>query len=113
MRCVFCEIASGTVPVETVTETSQYVAFPDREPRAPTHILIVPKTHIDGINEAIKSHTELLGRLLLAAGDVARLLKIDNEGYRLVINEGEAGGQSIRHLHIHLLGGRRLNWPPG
>ena len=113
MHCIFCGIVSGTVPVEMVAETSQYIAFRDREPQAPTHILIVPKAHIDGVNAAIRSDIELLGRLIFAAASVARQLKIDQEGYRLVINEGEAGGQSVQHLHIHLLGSRQFDWPPG
>ena len=89
MPCIFCDIVSGTVSVEMVAETSQYIAFPDREPQAPTHILIVPKAHIDGINAATRSDIELLGSLIFAAASVARQLKIDQEGYRLVINEGE------------------------
>lgn len=113
MPCIFCDIVSGTVSVEMVAETSQYIAFPDREPQAPTHILIVPKAHIDGINAATRSDIELLGSLIFAAASVARQLKIDQEGYRLVINEGQAGGQSVQHLHIHLLGSRQFDWPPG
>ena len=110
--CIFCKIAAGTIPVERLYEDDQVVAFPDREPQAPTHILIIPKAHVASHAATSTADQQLLGRLLTVAADLARKQGLDG-GYRLVINTGDDGGQSVPHLHLHLLGGRKLHWPPG
>ena len=112
MDCLFCKIASGTIPVERVYEDDDVLAFPDINPQAPTHVLFIPKQHIASHADAAADHAELLGRLLLAVGEVARKKGLSN-GYRLVINTGPDAGQSVDHLHVHLLGGRSMGWPPG
>ena len=112
MSCVFCDVIAGRIPSKKILETESLFAFSDIRPAAPTHILFVPKKHIDGIAEAKAADRELLGELCLAAADTARTQKLD-KGYRLVFNSGADGGQTVNHLHLHLLGGRGLAWPPG
>lgn len=112
MECLFCKIASGTIPVERIYEDDYVLAFPDINPQAPTHVLVIPKQHIASHADAAAHHADLLGRLLLGVGEVARQKGLTN-GYRLVINTGPDAGQSVDHLHVHLLGGRSLAWPPG
>jgi histidine triad (HIT) family protein len=112
LSCVFCEIAAGRIPAQKVRETPDYLAFRDIHPAAPTHILFIPKKHLGGIRDAAASDASLIGGLCLAAAEVARSEKLDG-GYRLVVNSGSEGGQTVDHLHVHLLGGRRMTWPPG
>ena len=107
--CLFCGIVSGSIPSRRVHEDDATYAFEDIAPRAPTHVLIVPKKHVATIADA--TDAALAGRLLLAAAGIARERGL--ESYRLVINNGEGAGQTVFHLHVHLLGGRPLAWPPG
>jgi histidine triad (HIT) family protein len=112
-NCVFCKIASGEIPCDRVYSDDYVLAFNDLTPKAPTHILVIPKRHVANLAEAEETDRELLGRLLLACGDVAARAGIDQTGYRVVTNSGADGGQSVGHLHFHILGGRPLAWPPG
>jgi histidine triad (HIT) family protein len=115
--CLFCKIAAGDIPVTRLYEDEQVLAFPDIAPQAPTHILLIPKQHIASLAEATAAETPLLGQLLAAAALVAgqqRLgLHAGGGGYRVVVNTGLDGGQTVEHLHLHLLGGRAMHWPPG
>ena len=110
---IFEKIAAREIPAKIIHETDDLVAFHDVNPQAPVHILIVPKRHIARIGEAGADDAELLGRLLLASCEVARLAGVADSGYRVVINNGRDAGESVPHLHLHLLGGRSLQWPPG
>ena len=110
--CLFCRILSGEIPSKKVYEDDRAYAFEDINPQAPTHILIVPKKHLPGLKEAEAEDAELLGYCQLLAARIARERKIE-DGYRTVFNVGPRAGQSVFHLHLHLLGGRNLNWPPG
>jgi histidine triad (HIT) family protein len=110
--CLFCKIAAGTIPVTRLFENEQLLAFPDIHPQAPVHILIIPKQHFASLAHTTPSDTRLLGHLLTAAAEVAQQQGLA-KGYRLVINTGPDGGQTVSHLHVHLLGGRHMNWPPG
>lgn len=111
--CIFCKIAGGKIPASKVHEDDLCVAFNDLEPQAPTHILIVPRKHIDSIDGARKEDQETLGHLLLTGGEIARNLGFAEQGYRIVVNTNEDGGQTIFHLHVHLLAGRKMVFPPG
>ena len=110
--CLFCKIASGAISATALYEDEQVLAFRDLTPQAPTHVLVIPKRHIASLAEATEGDTALLGLLLLAAAEVARLEGLGN-GYRVVVNTGADGGQSVHHLHLHVLGGRAMHWPPG
>lgn len=110
---IFEKIAAREIPAEILHETDELVAFRDVNPQAPIHVLIVPKKHIARIGEAGDLDAELLGRLLLAAREIARATGVSESGYRLVINNGRDAGESVPHLHLHLLGGRSMQWPPG
>ena len=110
--CLFCKIAAGTIPVERLYEDSQVMAFADLHPQAPTHLLVIPRQHLTSHAHATPEHEAILGRLLAAAGEIARNQGLDG-GYRLVINTGDDGGQTVPHLHLHILGGRPMHWPPG
>lgn len=109
---LFEKIIAREIPADIVYEDDSVLAFRDINPQAPTHILIIPKKAIPRVAEAEENDQLLLGHLLLKAGEVARQLKLDN-GFRLVINNGRDGGESVPHLHCHILGGRPLEWPPG
>ncbi len=111
--CLFCKIAAGEIPSTVVYEDDVCVAFRDINPQAPTHVLVIPRAHVDGIATAEGGDVELLGRLMLAAADVARIEGIDEGGYRTVINWGRDAGMEVAHLHLHVLGGRAMSWPPG
>lgn len=111
--CVFCRIAAGEIPAAVVYEDEQVMAFRDLHPQAPTHVLVIPKRHLATLLEAGSADTLLLGQLQRAAIEVARREGLADSGFRLVTNCGEGAGQSVFHLHLHLLGGRRLDWPPG
>jgi histidine triad (HIT) family protein len=110
--CLFCRIIAGEIPSKKVCEDEYTYAFEDINPQAPTHVLVVPKKHVRGLKEARAEDAEIIGRCLLVAADIARRRSIE-EGYRTVLNIGPRAGQSVFHLHVHLLGGRRLGWPPG
>ncbi len=109
-ECVFCGIASGAIGTKLVAETDDWVAFRDLEPQAPAHVLVVPRAHVSGL--AALTEGALGGELLLACAAVARAEGLEG-GYRVVTNVGEDGGQAVPHLHFHVLGGRRMGWPPG
>jgi histidine triad (HIT) family protein len=111
--CLFCKIAGGQIPTTLVHEGERLVAFRDINPQAPVHVLIIPREHIASLAEATEGQGELLGEMLVLAGALARSEGIATGGYRAVINTGTDGGQSVPHLHLHLLGGRGLGWPPG
>ena len=110
--CLFCKIASGAIPVTRLFEDEQVVAFPDLHPQAPVHILLIPKQHFASLAHTGSGQADLLGQMLAAAADVARQQNLA-KGYRAVINTGAEGGQTVDHLHLHLLGGRHMGWPPG
>ena len=111
--CIFCKIAQGDIPSNLVFEDDDIVAFHDLNPQAPTHILVIPKKHIATLLDADDADTALLGKLQQAAVATARELGLDQSGFRLVTNCLEGAGQSVFHIHVHLLGGRPLRWPPG
>lgn len=111
-NCLFCRILRGEIPGKKVYEDDYVFAFEDIDPKAPTHVLIIPKRHLAGLKEAQAEDAELIGRCHLAAAEIARQRKIE-DGYRTVTNVGPGSGQSVFHLHVHLIGGRKLSWPPG
>lgn len=111
--CLFCKIVDGQVPGASVYETENLLAFKDTNPQAPVHVLVVPKRHISGVHEITAGDSGLVADLLLAANQIARQFNIQNSGYRLVINCKKEGGQTVDHLHLHVLGGRKMTWPPG
>lgn len=111
--CIFCRIAQGDVPATVVHDDEDLVAFRDANPQAPTHILVIPRRHVASLDHAGGDDAQLLGTLLLAARDLARAEGIADDGYRTVLNVGADGGQTVHHLHLHLLGGRAMDWPPG
>ena len=113
MKTLFEKIAAREIPAQIVFEDDFVLAFRDINPQAPTHVLIVPKKPVPRIAEAQVDDQKLLGHLLLKAAEVAANLGLDKSGYRLVINNGEDGGETVPHLHCHILGGRHLQWPPG
>ncbi len=110
--CIFCDIVQKTIPAKLAHEDARSIAFHDIGPKAPTHILVIPRAHLADLDDAAPEHAELLGHLLLVAKDVASKAKLEN-GYRVVINRGSDAGQTVHHLHLHVLGGRRMSWPPG
>jgi histidine triad (HIT) family protein len=112
MDCLFCKMIAGEIPTKKVYEDDKTFAFHDINPQAPTHVLIVPKKHIVGLKEASPEDAEIIGYCQLVAAKIARERGIEN-GYRTVYNVGPGAGQSVFHLHLHLLGGRKLTWPPG
>lgn len=109
--CLFCKIARGEIKATIVAQDDAFVSFRDINPQAPTHILVIPRTHVATLNEATDG--ALLGKLLMYARDVARAEGLAQRGYRVVINTNAEAGQSVFHLHAHLLGGRAMAWPPG
>lgn len=113
MDCLFCKIASGEMNTSLIYEDNAIVAFHDINPQAPHHILIIPRQHIATINDAGQADSDLIGEMVLVAKRLAKKYKIDESGYRLVLNCNDAGGQEVYHLHLHLLGGRAMAWPPG
>jgi len=111
-NCLFCRILRGEIPAKKVYEDDHVFAFEDINPQAPTHVLVIPKKHFAGLKEAQAEDAQIIGRCHLAAAEIARKRNIE-QGYRTVLNIGPGAGQSVFHLHVHLLGGRSLGWPPG
>jgi histidine triad (HIT) family protein len=111
--CIFCKIIKGEIPSKKIYEDDEFLAFHDITPQAPVHFLIIPKRHIPSIMEAAPSDAGLLGRLLFKARELAAAQGCADQGARFVINSGPQGGQTVDHLHCHILGGRALGWPPG
>lgn len=111
--CVFCKIIERKLPSKIIYEDSVSTAFEDINPQAPVHILIVPKKHIPDLHSIAESDKELIGHLFLVASKMAAKKNLDRNGYRMVINNGPGAGQTVFHIHIHLLAGRRFSWPPG
>ena len=109
--CIFCRIVHGTIPATLVASNAHGIAFRDVNPQAPSHVLIIPRRHVRSLAEATDGAE--LGALLLLAAEVARVEGLDASGYRVVANTGMDGGQTVHHLHFHLLGGRSMQWPPG
>lgn len=111
--CLFCKIAAGEVPADVVHQDEHVVAFRDISPKAPTHVLLIPRRHVVSAKELGAQDAEMLGRLFSVAAQIARDAGVAESGYRLVTNVGSGAGQSVFHLHFHLLGGRSMSWPPG
>jgi histidine triad (HIT) family protein len=111
--CIFCKIGSKELQAMVVFEDPDIIAFRDINPQAPVHILVIPKRHFASPNEFTAADTDLLGRLVLACQQIAQQEKLADRGYRLVINTGQDGAQAVAHVHVHLLGGRHMSWPPG
>jgi histidine triad (HIT) family protein len=109
--CLFCRIVRREIPAKVIHEDEHTVAFRDIDPKAPTHVLVIPKEHVPSLNEA--TDAAQIGRLMLVAAQIAKSEGIAEDGYRTVVNSGANAGQTVFHLHLHLLGGRRLSWPPG
>jgi histidine triad (HIT) family protein len=110
--CIFCRIVKGEIPSKKVYEDEHTFAFEDMHPQGPVHVLVIPKKHIRGLKEALPEDAELLGRCQLVAAQIAKQRSVE-DGYRTVLNVGPGAGQSVFHLHLHLIGGRNLAWPPG
>ncbi len=111
--CLFCKILAGDIPADIVYESETAIAFRDINPKAPTHVLIIPRKHIATINDIGAGDEAVIGSLYSAAREIAKAEGIAEEGYRAVMNCNEAAGQTVFHIHLHLLGGRSLSWPPG
>ena len=111
--CIFCKIAAREMPAKILYEDEQSLAIQDIDPKAPVHLLVIPRKHICSLNEDLETDKDLLGHLLAVAGRMARQFGVDGTGFRTVINTNAEAGQTIFHLHLHVLGGRRLHWPPG
>jgi histidine triad (HIT) family protein len=111
--CIFCKIGAHQLQAMVVYEDTDILAFRDINPQAPVHILIIPKKHYTSLNDTDPQDCDLLGRMVMAGKHIAKQEKLADRGYRLVMNCGSDGGQSVAHIHLHILGGRALNWPPG
>ena len=112
-NCLFCRITRGEIPAKLAYQDDAVMAFYDIDPKAPVHVLIMPREHIASINVLSEAQAPTIGKMHLVARDLARELGVAEEGYRLVINTGPNAGQSVEHIHLHLLGGRHFKWPPG
>jgi histidine triad (HIT) family protein len=112
-ECIFCRIASGEIRADVVHESERVIAFRDLDPRAPVHVLIIPRRHISSVTELTDADGAVMGELFIVARRVAEQEDVAESGYRMVMNAGKDGGQSVGHVHLHVLGGRRLTWPPG
>ena len=112
-ECIFCKIVKGEIPCTKVFEDESVLCFKDINPQAPFHVIIIPKKHISSLNELNEEDSSLASHILFVCRDIACKFGIDKTGYRVVINCGEDGGQTVKHMHFHLLGGRNLTWPPG
>ena len=113
MDCLFCKIAAGEIPAKVVYRDDEIVAFEDINPQAPTHLLIIPQKHIATLNDLHDEDCDVAGSIVQRAAMLAKQLNIAKDGYRLVFNTNAGAGQSVFHIHAHLLGGRQLTWPPG
>ena len=113
MPCVFCRIAAGETPADIVSETKSLVAFRDINPQAPVHLLVIPRRHIATLNDLGDEDGALVGEMFLMARNLTRDLEIDRPGWRAVFNINADGGQTVYHIHLHVLGGRGMTWPPG
>ena len=111
--CLFCKIVGKDIPAELIFEDDRIVAFNDINPQAPIHILIIPREHLASLNDVPEEKRDLLGHILLRAQQIAQNLGIRENGYRIVLNTARDSGQEVYHIHFHLLGGRRMTWPPG
>jgi histidine triad (HIT) family protein len=111
--CLFCRIAAGSLPAKIVLQDPQCVAFEDLHPQAPTHVLVIPRKHVNALRDCGQEDQAMLGHLLLTCAAVARQKGLAEHGYRVVANSGRDGGQTVDHLHFHVLGGRAMTWPPG
>lgn len=111
--CIFCRIADGVVPAAIVREDDYTVAFRDLDPKAPLHVLVIPRRHIASINDVADDDAAMMGALFIAARDVAASEGVAEDGYRLVVNTGAAANQTVHHVHLHVIGGRDMKWPPG
>lgn len=111
--CIFCRIADGEIPATVVRQDEHTVAFRDLDPKAPSHVLVIPRKHIASINDIAEDDAAVMGALLIAARDVAASEGIAEIGYRLVVNTGAAANQTVHHVHLHVMGGRDMRWPPG
>ena len=113
MSCLFCEIVAGRIPAKVAAQDEDVIAIHDINPQGPVHILVVPKRHITSLLELTPEDDQVVGRLVRKARDLAREQGLEERGFRLVLNCGEDAGYSVYHIHLHLVGGRRLGWPPG
>jgi len=111
--CIFCKIVKKELNSEIVKEDEKTLAFKDINPQAPFHVVVVPKTHIEKLSDLEEKNVSCISNMFLTANSIAKELGIDETGYRLVMNSGEYGGQTVYHIHLHLLGGRKMDWPPG
>lgn len=113
MGCLFCNMVEKKIPADVVFENDHALAFRDIRPMAPTHVLVVPKKHVAGIRDLGDGDASIIGEVFLAARTVAKQEGLEAGGYRLVVNDGDDAGQSVHHIHVHVIGGRKLSWPPG
>ncbi len=111
--CIFCDIVAGRIPATELYRDEDFLAFRDIDPQAPVHILLIPLRHIPGLSDLTPDDADLTGRLILTATGIAADQGLDDAGYRFVVNCGRQGGQAVDHLHLHILGGRQMQWPPG
>ena len=112
-NCLFCKIINGEITAKKVYENEHIIAFNDIDPKAPIHILVIPKKHIRSINELNLSDINLAGEIILAAKKIAKDQGVDSKGFRVVFNTNDDGGQTVYHIHMHIMGGRQMQWPPG
>lgn len=112
-NCLFCKIINGEITATKIYENEHIIAFNDIDPKAPVHILVIPKKHIRSINELNSSDINLAGEIILAAKKIAKDQGIDSKGFRVVFNTNDDGGQTVYHIHMHIMGGRQMQWPPG
>lgn len=113
MDCLFCKLVNGDIPAKILYQDEDVIAFEDIAPQAPTHFLVIPKRHISTLNDLSNDDSALVGKLPITAAKIAKELGIDESGYRVVMNCNEMGGQTVYHIHMHVLGGRSMTWPPG
>ena len=112
-NCLFCRIANGEIPAKKIFEDADAIAFQDINPQAPTHVLVIPRRHIPSLDDLTDSDAQAIGKTIVRASTIAHDLGLHVDGYRLVANNGEGAGQTVFHIHFHLMGGRRFTWPPG
>ncbi|AYE33363.1 histidine triad nucleotide-binding protein [Clostridium septicum] len=113
MNCIFCKIINGEIPTEKIYEDEKVVAFNDINKEAPIHFLVIPKVHIQSVNEINKDNSDIISHIFMVINKIVKELGIDKSGYRIVNNCGNDGGQTVNHIHFHVLGQRELKWPPG